>query len=503
MTGGGNSYRTILRSSSIMGSASVINILSGLVRMKVAAVLLGPAGIGLFGIYQNLVSTAATAAALGFGTVGVRQIADAQENGSAEDVAIARRALFWGTMVLAAVGAMLFYLLRGSIASNLIDDPLRASEIGWLAIGVALTVMAGSQTAFLNGLRRIGDLARIQVASGLAGTVLGIGAIYVWRDWGILILVLVGPATSFILGHWYVSRLGRSRLGRAGLSTIVVHWRTMARLGTAFMLSSLLALLGHLAVRTLVQRELGPAELGHFQAAWMIGMTYLTFVLGAMGTDYYPRLSACIGDRQAACRLINEQTEVALLLAGPVILGMLALAPFVIRLLYTAEFAPAAAILRWQLMGDILKVMSWPCGFALLALGAGRTYFLAESAAVAVFVLGVFLALSAVGIVATGVAFLSMYAAYLPLVLVIMRSRLGFSWTRPVYMQALAILACAVPVLILGHVSELAATGLGLASSLGFGLYGLVRLSTMADLKGKSAWLAALSRKLAMLSGRV
>jgi len=69
-------------------------------------------------------------------------------------------------------------------------------------------------------------------------------------------------------------------------------------------------------------------------------MTYLGFVLGAMATDYYPRLTAAISDTATATRLVNEQTEVALLLCAPVLLAMLGLAPWVIHLLYSAEFAP-------------------------------------------------------------------------------------------------------------------------------------------------------------------
>ena len=77
MSDEGKSYRQILRSTSIIGGASVINILIGLVRVKVAAVLLGPAGVGLMGLFSNLIATAANVAALGMGTVGTRQIAEA------------------------------------------------------------------------------------------------------------------------------------------------------------------------------------------------------------------------------------------------------------------------------------------------------------------------------------------------------------------------------------------------------------------------------------------
>ncbi|MFN3592652.1 MAG: hypothetical protein ACK4TG_10750, partial [Thermaurantiacus sp.] len=54
------SYRTVLRASSLIGGASAGNVLAGIVKMKVAAVLLGPAGVGLVGLYQSIMQTAAT-----------------------------------------------------------------------------------------------------------------------------------------------------------------------------------------------------------------------------------------------------------------------------------------------------------------------------------------------------------------------------------------------------------------------------------------------------------
>jgi len=87
-----------------MGASSVLNVVFGVLKMKVAALLLGPAGVGLIGIYQNLLQTAATVASLGVGTAGTRQIAAAQGRGDAAAAALTHRALFWGTLALAVLG---------------------------------------------------------------------------------------------------------------------------------------------------------------------------------------------------------------------------------------------------------------------------------------------------------------------------------------------------------------------------------------------------------------
>ena len=285
-------------------------------------------------------------------------------------MAAARRALFWGTMGLAVFGATVFWLLRDTLATT-VGDSDASGTVGWLAVGVALTVAAGSQGALLNGLRRIGDIARVSVLSALLSTLLVGAAFWMWGE-GVLIFVLSAPLSSFLLGHWFVARLPRVQGSPTHFRELQEQWKTLARLGAAFMVAGLAVTVGQLVVRTIVQRELGAEALGHFQAAWMISMTYVGFVLGAMGTDYYPRLTATIRDHAATNQLVNEQTEVALLLAGPVLVVMLGLAPWVIELLYSSQFAEAANVLRWQVLGDILKVALglWALSFWRLAMAA-------------------------------------------------------------------------------------------------------------------------------------
>src|SRR5206468_11568354 len=201
--------------------------------------------------------------------------------------------------------------------------------------------------------RRISDLARISVYSAFLSTVLGSGALFLWQQKGLLVFLLLVPLSKFAFGCIYVTRLPKIRTPHTALSELGRQWGTLARLGFSFMLAGLAATASQLVVRTLVQQELGTDALGYFEAAWVISMTYIGFVLGAMGTDYYPRLTAVIQDHEAVNRLVNQQTEVALLLAGPVFLAMLGLSPWVIELLYSARFGDAAIVLRWQILGDI------------------------------------------------------------------------------------------------------------------------------------------------------
>jgi O-antigen/teichoic acid export membrane protein len=489
------SYRQILRSSSIIGGASVINIALGLLRIKVAAVLLGPAGVGLIGLLTSLAGTAATVAGLGFGNVGTRQIAEATGRNDAVDAAAVRRALFWGTLVLAILGAAAFWTLRSVLAVRVLGDESLAGDVGWLSIVVGLTVAAASQSALLNGMRQIDDLARLSVLSALLSTLLGVGALMVWGRSGLIAFVIAAPLASFLLGHLYVARLPKVQTLRTPLSVLSAQWRILATLGLAFMVASLAGMFGQLLVRMLVQRQLGADALGYFVAASAISMSYIGFVLAAMGTDFYPRLTAAIRDRDAVNLMVNEQTEVALLLAGPVFLAMMGLAPWVIELLYSQSFHPAADVLHWQVLGDILKVASFPLGFIILAAGDGRTYMLTDSLAVAVLVVLTWFGLTWLGIVATGVAFFGMYVVYLPTVYWLAQRKTGFKWAATVRWLIGGLMLGAVALLLVAELSSMAGAAAGLIMSAGSGLYGFSRLAHKTSLTGPLGRLAGLCRQ--------
>jgi PST family polysaccharide transporter len=491
------SYRTILRSSAIMATAQGSSIAANLIKMKVLALLLGPVGVGLAGLYVSLITTASTIAGLGLGTAGTRRVAaiDVAENDAAFQ--LARVTLLWAGLALAAIGAATFWFTSGWIALQTLGKAARTSDIAWLAIGVGLTVAAGAQTALLAGLRRIGDLARIQAGAGIAGAFLGIIAVWLWDEQGLVAMALVVPFMTFLLGHVYAARTPRSTAPRPTLRAMLGEFSAVGALGLTIMLSQVATLASQLVVRVLVQRELGTDALGHFQAAWTISVTYVGFVLAAMGTDYFPRLSAALAEPGKANRLVNEQTEVALLLCGPVLVAMLGLAPWIVPLLYSDAFGPTVDVLRWQILGDVFKVISWPLGFVLLAAGAGKTFVMAEVAGVSVFILGVHFGLPIIGLSATGVAFVAMYVLYLTLVVAICAWRFEVVWNRTVLIHAACLFAGAVGIVLVADASEIAGGAIGFVAACLLGLWSMLRISRFSEDGASVGWIGRISQQVA------
>lgn len=477
-----HSYRQILRATSIIGGASWITILIGLVRIKALAMLLGPAGVGLVGLYNNLMNTTSALAGCGLGSSGVRQIAEA--GGEEYILAAVRRTLWYANIILGLLGLLLLWLLREPISQWVFGDTTHSAAIGWLGLGALLSLMATSQSALLQGLRRIGDMARVRVIGSLISSAAAILFIYFLGTGGILWFVLVAPLASVLVAWRYAARLPRP--------TQTVDWPAMTRqaklmfgLGLVFMAAGVMQSVTLLMVRSLIIQELGIEVTGYFDAAWAISMTYIGFVLAAMGADYYPRLTAAIKDQAAANRMVNQQAQIALLLAGPVLIGMLTFAPIVIHLLYASAFMPAADILHWQILGDIFKVASWPMGFILLARGQGRLFFLTQMGWNGVFLAGVWLGLPRFGVAATGVSFLVGYVIIFMVNYLIVSRINGFRWDAHNIGILIALVTAGVSLQILSHFSLTWTFIMGGLAAFIVALFSLYRLGKIAGVGGR------------------
>lgn len=411
----------------------------------------------------------------------MRQLAASAND--AETLSIIRRALWLGNLILGIAGMATLWMLRESLSEWVFGDSLHAGDVGWLGIGLIFTLMAGSQTALLQGLRRIDELAKVSVLSALVAASVGILAVYLLGQGGVLWFVLTAPAASFLAASYYSARIRRLHVP-FDLAAIRQQWLALLKLGIPLVSASLFTLTTQLAVRSIVQREFGLEGAGYFQAAWAISFTYVGFVLNAMAMDYYPRLTMAIRDRENAKEMVNEQTEMALLLAGPVLVAMITLAPWVIRLLYADSFNPAAEILRWQVLGGIFKVASAPLVFIFLATGRGSVVIGIQVVWGAAYLGALVLGIREFGLVMAGVGFYVAFLVYFVVVTIVANRLTGFKLTQRNWQFAVLLMLAGGITMSLAALSTSTGYVVGLLLTFSVTVYSWRRLNHLIDLTG-------------------
>ena len=191
-------------------------------------------------------------------------------------------------------------------------------------------------------------------------------------------------------------------------------------------------------------QQFGLGDVGIYQAAFSLCGILVGFVLGAMGADYYPRLTAAAGDNASVHRMVNEQSQISILLALPGLAAMMIFAPLIIKLFYAASFTTAVPILRWCILGILGRVFSWPMGFVILAKGKGTVFFVTEAFAGILHLAAVFFFIRIWGINGAGIAFMVLYLVHTSLMLFVMHRFVGTTWDR----QTLKLTAMATTVMI-------------------------------------------------------
>lgn len=372
-----SSYGQILRSSSIIGGATGINYVIGMVRTKAVALLLGPSGVGLVSMYVSITGLVSTFAQLGIDQSGVREVAEANGSGDPERVARVVKSLRRVCWLTGILGWILTVALAWPLSQWTFGSSERMWAVAILGVTVLISAVTGGQTALLQGMRRIGDLARIQVLSAVVTTFIAVG-LYAWlSEHGIIPVIILTTLVQLGFSWHFSRRIQISRFHQSWAETAATS-RRLVGLGSAFMYVTLLAVATGVVIRSIVIREFGLEESGIYQAAWGISGLFAGFILSAMATDFYPRLTEVSHDNERICILVNEQVEIGILLALPGLLATIAFAPLILHLLYSRQFVDGASLLPWFVIGVFTQVVSWPMG--IIQRAKGRWKWLLASA---------------------------------------------------------------------------------------------------------------------------
>ena len=451
-----------MKSSSLIGGSQGINILIGMVRVKFVAVLIGPLGVGLMGTYQALIGFIGTFAGLGLQGSAVRDVAEAV--GSQDDERVGRtiltlRRMCWlsglsGTVLVAALSGPLSQLTFGSLEHQW--------DIALVGTTILLTNIKGGQMALIQGMRRIADIAKLNVIGVAVGSVISVG-LYYWLGVGGVVpaIVLLGVA-ELLASWWFASKITVPQVSMAWAESFRAAGG-MVKLGLALMLNMLLVSGVAFATRALIAADMSLVEVGIYGAAFNLSGMTVNIVLQAMSADYYPSLTAVNHDHSKMRNLVNEQTEIGLLLALPAIMAVIVFAPWMIKLFYTSEFTDAVILLQIFSLGCLGRVISWPMGFIVLALGRAKVFAVTETLFNVVHIVLIVIGLKFLGLVGVALAFAGLYAFYVGGMLILSNKLIGFSWSASVTrLIGVAALSVGLALVVSLRLSLMSSTILGM-----------------------------------------
>lgn len=372
-----NSYRNILKGVSIFGSVKVLEVLTGIIRVKFVALLLGPEGMGI-----NTLFTSAGAPIQQFSSLGLN-LAIVQEVASSRDDEAKKRAAFATARHLIRLtsifGALICFFAAPWLSRATFGSTAYTWQFMLLSLSVYLAIAGSGRLSMLQGLHEVKRLSTASLTGSLTGLLAGVPLYYFFGDKGIVPAIIAGSLAMYI---FYSVNLRRSEEAPGGVRFVWQEHKPVVKrlttLGFLLMASDLIGSLCTYGSNVYVRMLAGESVLGLFQSANSLTNQYAGMVFTAMSLDYFPRLTAIASDNDKMRQTVNRQTEIVALLIAPLAILLILTAPWAIRLLYTDKFLPATELMRWLGVGVMVKALMFPMGYIAFAKNNRRLFFWLE-----------------------------------------------------------------------------------------------------------------------------
>jgi PST family polysaccharide transporter len=351
----------LLKVMATMAGASLLGQVLGIFTNKIIAVVMGPAGVGMYGLYRQLIDIAAAVAAIGSSGGLVQALS------STEGKARLRRlaAAMWLNALAIVATALVMIFLAPTLARDYFVRPDPAIEwaISWLGLPIALLQFGLIAYNFLSVSRSFRLLGIVMVAPALASLAFSYPLAKLAaqdNQWGYLGLLIVPPTLQILLALPLIRQLGWLREIGASFRTKprrddFLHY---FRIHGTTLLATLASFIAFLVLPPLLIVNYGADANGYFRAAWTLGMQNLAIMLASFGAYVVPVLSGARTDEERH-KTLNDAALVAVLLSLPLVGGLIVFQPLVIRILYNSQFLPSIEMLHWLLLGNYFRVVQW------------------------------------------------------------------------------------------------------------------------------------------------
>lgn len=422
------SYGRILKASSIMGGVAVITMLLSFARTKLAAVLLGSVGVGLLATLGHLQGLLVAVSGMGLQSSAVKQIAELNTDGKqlnlARNILMCRRVALLGGLA----GAAIIASLAPTLSFITFDTNRYSADIAMLGIAVFFLALHGANLAILQGTSNIRYLANTNLSGSFYGTLMaGSSLVFLEMDGVAPALVLMAGA-QLACSQYYVAKIRIEIVNLTWIDSLKLA-KPVLQMGLAFVWSALFANLVNYLCVILITQSLSLGVTGVYSAALVLSGVFIGFVLGAMAADFYPRLSAVSSYPEEMIRLINQQAEIGILLSLPGLVATVVYAHWAVLILYSSEMIGAANLLPIFVLGCFGRVLSWPLGFVLLALGKKWHFALSETLFNLLLLLLTWLFLINYALTGVAIAFLLSYCCYFLGIWALIRKLIGFRFS--------------------------------------------------------------------------
>jgi len=370
-----NSYKSIAKANILFGGVQIYNILISVLRSKAIALLLGPEGMGIMGLFNSTLDLVKSATNMGLQTSAVREVSIAKNTrdyGKIQEIKTVLSKLVWITGLL---GVLFTFIFAPYLSKFAFGNESYILHFRILSITLLIYQLTVEHNVILQGMRELKLLAKANVIGSTLGLILILPIFYL-KGLDAIVPSIIMTALITYIAVYYLSRNIKIKSLNIGIKDFVIKGKSMVIMGFMLSLTGFMDVIVSYLVKIAITNWGSVSEVGLYNAGYSIVLSYVGLVFSSIGTDYFPRLSATANDLQQCNLIINKQFALMILVLTPLILFFIAFAPFLLKLLYSSEFVSVSSMICWLVAGMIFRAIAWCPGFMYIVKNDTRLYLL-------------------------------------------------------------------------------------------------------------------------------
>jgi len=328
--------------------SSLINLILRLIRIKLLALFLGPAGVGQIGLLSNFIDMVGTLVGTGFSGTLNRELARQKDRKQANQLIVAAALLFGVCAAAVIVPAVLaFYFL----APNM--------DLGWGSVLVIIfAVLAASAARFFYGLyfgfQLSAKLFIVSTGSATLNLIFVLLLLY-WGTENPVIYAVATPAFLFAVSAFIIVPYLKKNFTWIRQKNSQYYGQIL-RMAGPIVFTTMLAPITLFYLRSYTNINLGEIALGMIQP----GLQLVALI--ALLFSSFAGMTIVRWDQSKEAAFSSKQLLLlgaALAIPGfgiPIIFATEALQSWLITILFSKEFLPATATLPFFFAGEALRI---------------------------------------------------------------------------------------------------------------------------------------------------
>jgi Membrane protein involved in the export of O-antigen and teichoic acid len=411
----------LFKTSFYSSISQAVNIITGLIAVKILAARIGPEGVAMQGQYLNSI-TIISIFATGSITIGViKYLAEYHINKELQ-LRVIRTALAI-TIICCIVTATICILLSKFLALQAFKSEEYTSVYWLFGLFLPLTALNGLFNAMLNGLKKIPYLTLINITISIINVISLIILSKYLGVYGVLI------AANFVnLFVFIIHLVLLNKYKWFSIKSLYPVWDKdisikLFKFSLMSIMAGFIVPLAQIFVRNKLINTFGLSAAGQWQTVTRISDVYLSFIIAVLSVYYLPKLSE-LKEKNEIKKEIYSTLKFVLPLVILSAFSIWLARDIIIRYLLTDRFQATRNLFHFQLIGDVFKIVGWMLSYILWAKAMTRKYLVIDGFSFIMYIVVSIICINYFGIIGATIGFCITYIIYFIIMAIVNRKYL-------------------------------------------------------------------------------